>query len=828
MSYFDQIGSSNFSFAKPESNHPVGNLFTLLGESNRYISGTYNALLRRPELFGENAITLMYALDVGQSFKKEALYLMYRGFLNKPPTTTESNIIFNWATYLKQFNTFINFEPIFSKLNDVIKCWLNGQKTINWKGHSVPIHMFKPILYNSNGVNLIEVLPYIAYIFEYHIYGLPFQFSDVYSSSSLKNYLTSLENWFAQHYLKLNKFAETNDDISDDEWKDFYDRMLKVEEIVRIRNEEINKTKGVLERMISDQQSLSDRDLAEKFDLILTKLIEISIEESAFNIIFKKVPTFDSQYCDVSELINLTSFYMNDQNKGFIIDKNNYYKYIQTNESFQRIREELNISKLNFGLHQILGTFHTPFAKGDQINEIFKGMLANKFISKRQDDFLDDCQMHITVSDLDIENLYENILKMFVNGVWNSESTEMRIILDGLKNDQFVSAYINDLFALHQTLQLIYGNTTQVIVTSVYLVSLLNEWLAYHCENQRKMSDFNPFIYMKNTKLENERVIKIQNMMYSYMFLHNRNYIEFVNSVNDYFYKIRIEKPTIIQPYIQTLEDDARIFAIGGVETYKYSKYSNPIIRGFGFTSNVESISPEVYVFHEFTKGITNESVFELLSEKKLDLGSKIQTVITAIKKIPSPNRLNKYVFEKVGSGMNNTIVSYKFRTISEIAELTCKNNNGKQMSVLEYLIGKSFNRSGIKTVDEFIRVKTINIDGDGSLSNEVYGSTINGFEYKGKFIDLSENAVGITKQFPIYSPAARVLARNVSITRPDNKRLETVISFDDINQENNVFWIFTTVRKPMSFPYVKLEKSGYKPDDGTYMFTDRIQPIPK
>ena len=62
----------------------------------------------------------------------------------------------------------------------------------------------------------------IIYIFTYHIYGYSFKFSDVYSQSSLKAYLVSLENWFASQYIELYReqdisILDNSDDVEIDD-----------------------------------------------------------------------------------------------------------------------------------------------------------------------------------------------------------------------------------------------------------------------------------------------------------------------------------------------------------------------------------------------------------------------------------------------------------------------------------------------------------------------------------------------------------------------------------------------------------------------------------
>ena len=254
------------------------------------------------------------------------------------------------------------------------------------------------------------------------------------------------KNWFAQNYSHLYKYSDSPDEITDEQWIECYDRMLRVEDIVRIRNEEINKTPNVLEKMISDQQSLSDKDLCDRYYNVLTKLVEICVEESAFNNIYKKVPTFDSKYCDYSELMNLTGYFVSNQDKSFIINRFDQYKYCQCFNKLDKLCDQLEMKKYDFGLKKVLGTFDSPFAKGDVIMDIFKSLVREKLEAKRNDDFLDECEIYIDVSYLDKEDMYETLMKLFINGVWAIENQEMIKVLQWMSTNRVMKEYLDDLF----------------------------------------------------------------------------------------------------------------------------------------------------------------------------------------------------------------------------------------------------------------------------------------------------------------------------------------------------------------------------------------------
>lgn len=828
---FDEL-TQNYDFDKGKSQNVVGNLFTLLGGTNKFIAGTYKSLINRPELFGENSINFLYCLDVGQTFKKEALYLMFQGFLKKPPQTTESNIIFLWAEYLRKYNSFIKFEPIFAKLNRIIQTWFD-EKSVNYKGKSIPLAMFKPLLYNSYGVNIIELLPYICYIYTYHISGYAFKFNDAMSSSSLKSYISSIEDWFAKCYTELYKEAQipltenTYDekDIDDEVWKSFYKTMLSESKIVEIRNEEIRKTDNLFTNMISDQEYMNDDDLRKLFGNIMGDLVEICIKNSPFNIIAKKIPVFDNKYYDVVDLSNLTSYFVTDCKNSIMIDSDNYYKYNLCDTELEKIVET---NYENFKFNKLDICIHKPFCSSDVVLEMFKGYIQSKFEAKRSS-ILDNFPIWINVSDLDNENIYPFILDIFVNGIWNYEYEEMKMIMDYFKNNE----YINDLFALRNTLQIIYGNTTSSILTPIYIISYLNSWIYEFCNMNQDINNFNPFIFMNSMVVDESRITKLKNMLYSVIFMNNEEYIKFVNNHLTKFYEIMRSNPIILQPYIQAFDDDTKIFALGGCDCYQYAKISNPLIRGYGFISCNMEVNEHLYVIYKYTSQITNNTIFELIKDNENDEKTILNTIALAIKN----NNINIHHLYRFKFEINDKLtyserVNTAFVDLQKDGEGDGGMEGGRQgRYLISDILRYSFKQTETSEILPYEQVVVKRYEFvDGKLNASII-STVNGYRFNDSFINLSLMANGSTKRIPVYNYASKFMDRNLIVINPEGRKLIEIITPSSYNYRNNLFWIFTNLKGISIFNEndgVKLIESGFHPKSGTFMLTDRIQPIPK
>ena len=805
LSFFD---NQAFATAEPEKRKVINSIFSLLGENDKYITGTYTALLKRPDLFGSNAATLLYALDVGRVYRKDALLLMFGAFLQKPPKSAESNIIFSWAEHIRKSNEFLNFEPVFPKLNRILQTWLDS-KMVVYKGRNIPIARFRPILYNAAGVNVIDIVPYIAYIFTYHAYGYPYHFSEGYSSSSLKSYLNRLENWFAKCYTTLYKdqgITSSNDTIDDATWKDFYSTMLKPESIVGIRDSEIRETEDMLTTMAQQQEAINDADLADRFNAIISSMMEIAVRKSVVMSLYAQMPPFDDKFYDVIDLSNLVTYVVSETAYGVAMDTHDFYRYNLVTDELPVYAKELEMQKPSFGINKLSVGLDLPFCSGDIMMEMFKGYFKSKFLAKRQF-VLEDDGIYITSDNLSAA--YQFALRLFVNAVWAFEQREMQSVMALLKSNQKTRQYLDDMFAVYDTIRIVNGVTLQTVMTPIYFISLLNEFILKHCESGEPITEFNPFLYLRQHQLENNRLLKIRSIIYSTMFLQNAQFVEFLNEKIAHFRELVTVDPIIVQPYVQTFGDATRVFALGGCDTYKYLKYTNPIVRGYGFLSHVNMVNEDLYISYIFGSVIKNNTVLELIEDTKDEVTIR-NTLASAAKKEEEPPHLFKFVFTDTG---------YSKRPIGSFVDIP------SLFTLLKYAAKQTSVKTALPT--EVLCVKPLPVN-DTLISADV-AATENGFKIGDSFITITLNSAGMTKNIPVYNTASRITTRNVTIVKPEGRKLVEIITpSTSIEEMNNLFWIFTNVSKKSLFSGVRLQKTPWKPSAGQYMITERIQPIPK
>ena len=824
---------ANYSYGKPQEQQRIDMLGLLTGDENAYLNGTFKAFLKRPELFQETGENLLYAMFVGRQYKKEALYTMFKGFMHKNPETPESQLLFLWAEELRKYKKFTEFEPVFAKLNNVIDLWF-AKKTIKFNGETTPLVSFRPILYNSAGVNLVELLPYIAYVYTYLIYGFPYTFSDSYSQSSLRSYYDGLEAWFAKCYSDLYQQhgissttynSNSAHDISDKNWKAFYERMLRSDEIVRLRNEEIEKTSGILNAFISQQQSLSDEELNKKYELVLVKLIECAIDETSYKGIYALFPTFDAAYENTTEIMQLTQFFLTQNQRNFAIDPHNNYRYYFYNDSLDGYGARFKLVRPNLKIKHYGNKDNMPFAYGDFKIQMLSAYILERFKTKRGFQ-LDDNGIYLSPSDLNIRGLREFIMAFFVNGLWALSNSSISPAMSYLQKSSRTAQYIDDLVQALDLFRIIHGNNVASILTPIYAISMLDEWLERHLSLGGQLDDFNPYMYLNLSIPNNDRANKLTAILYSMLFLNNKEYVNMVNVCIEEFEDIMSHRPIIVQPYVKVLNDQTSIYAIGGVDTYRYAKFSNPVLRSYGFIANVLGLNEKIYVLYRFTENLQNDTVFQLVEANAHEPSVVINTLMQACK---SEGNLPSLLFRwKIGS---DGLVEE--RVINDIIGTRIGDDESKY--VLSWMLNFMFKQgiAGETIPTETLYNKVISLSTFGNLESKQQ-ATPNGYMIDKHVILSRLDAAGVPAKLPIYTPAPNIFARNVSFVCPQGKRqIQFVAPSSTVIEENMVFWVFTDVPFKNSFARTSdvqydLRSSGMKPLDGTYMLTDRIQGFPK
>lgn len=813
LSVFDER-SKEFEVRKQTNYQYVDTFWSALtGSGFQKISETYDSMLRRPDLFpGKTGLNLFYAIYIGNSYSRDSLYIMFQNYLSKSPSSKNSGVIFNWAKMIRERQMSLAYEPVLSKLNNVLNTWMNSGRYVTINGNKYVFDTFKPVFYNSEGESLSELVPYIGYLFTFLIYGFPYQFNDEYSESSMKSYYSSLEDWFDTCYETLYKEQGVTPinakeiEISDNTWRGFFNSMLNEGKIIELRNLEMNKTDDLLSAQTSTQLSIQDEDLAKKFELVLVEMIKYANSQAPWEKIILQFEPFLNSYMDSAEVIHITEWMICGAKSNYAIDPHDSFRYLRTNEDIGNVFKSEKVPfKLNVDLSSI--SLKEPFIKSNFALDGFCGYLNERLIARRNE--LDEARrIYINIEDMKAREIYPFILNFFCNGIWRTQSKEMSIFMKQISNK---NSFI-DFFGIRNVCEIFHGNTTGSILAPVYAVSLLDLWMYSHLENSREIREFNPFKYLRwsVSEFDGGRIKKLTAILYSCCFLKNEKYLEFVREEAVRFIELVQSAYGYLQPYIRSLADDAEKWALVGLDGYRYAKFANPIVRGYGFYSNAFGVNERSYLIFRLLELNNNETLFQLVESNvnnKQVIGETLKMAIEQIDLENLPKLLSRFTIRANGS--------YLLKTTREII-------NESSIEIFK-LLKYSFKRSspGLMLDNDEIMVKNMVEPGKKA--------SLNGYSYGSRYINFILSREGKQFLLPKYGVVGEMEEATTSTVIPDGLRVEPIytISAVDGTKDNCTYWILTKMEKPSQFD-AYARPSIFMPDDGAYGLTDRIQQYPK
>lgn len=848
MSEFDEKGGFNiestFDVTQPEieqKNEIISPIASLIGQKTEAITFTHQFFLQRPYLFGVNAETLMYAQHAGHKYKPSSYYNIFELYIkqvnnkyinDKRKGGIENQYIYDndylitWARIIKENQMILEFEPVMRQLKNVFNNWLADPKVF-WGGILYPINTFKPLCYTYSGECFISLLPYICYLFTFFIHCHPYEFDEGQSESSTFGFYKSLEAWFMKHYTELgNDFGvdiikgsiETLAKISNKYWIDMFEHMLKVDEIIKIRNDEISRTPELLNQCISDQNGLSMKYLTRAWNDTMTNLIKITIANSPVKRVFDSIPRFDKNALDINELMSWTQFCMSGGSKPFCIEpeptqlssdipcKTSNYSFLFHGDpqSIQKLPSSIVGSQtLNSKIKELSISKLKAFTSSDLLMEMCAAYVKKEFVKKKTD-ILDDNPIDISESMLRNDKLFDKplaqlIKDLFISGLWMYDNSSMSSALDILLSKNNFISEINDLLSLNSITQIVYDNRIASIIISTYIISYLNDWLLDTCINNYNLNTFSPYTYLTQMSPSLNRISKLLNMTTSLLYISDPLYCKFVNTCIDDFTGLITMNSIIQQPYIKGLDDMADIYAIGGCELYNYSHFSNPLIRGYGFVSNVFGNCEALETFYHWIYKLDNNALFEVINESLnnvslIETSLKAQwTKMWANKMIP--NLLRNYTFTSSG---------YKIKSIPYFLDLTTSDGTLMLNLICRYTFRYSDPRTSI---NRQIMFRQIEYNRGKITANS---PVKNGMKVGSQILNVDLSSTGTIENLPVYDFNGSMEDVGLIFTNPGGMRLEKLILFNMRINNNQAIWIFTKIPVATRFQkYLTLGNGG-------------------
>ena len=833
--------SSTFDAMEPnieQTDEIISPLTSLMGQKTEAITFTHKFFVQRPYLFGVNAETLMYAQHAGHKYKPASYYNIFELYIkhvdenyirDKRTKGIENDYVYDmdylitWARIIKQNQIILEFEPVMRQLKNVFNNWLADPK-VYYGGILYPLSTFKPLCYTYSGECFSSLLPYICYLFTFFIHCHPYEFDEGQSESSTFGFYKSLESWYMKHYTELgNDFGvdiikdsiQTLSKIADKYWVDMFEHMLNVDDIIKIRNEEISRTPELLNQCISTQNGLTINYLTRAWNDTMTNLIKIVIANSPVKRIFDSIPRFDSKALDVNELMMWSQYCLSGGDKPFCIEPDLSSQGMPcktSNYSFMYHGDPITIKSYPSSIigNQILKSKikpltiskQKPFTCSDLLMEMATSYLKKEFIRKKTD-ILDDTPIEIDESMLRNDKLFDKPLSqlikdLFINGLWMYDNSSMSSALQLLLTKNSFIDEINDILSLSAITQIVYDNRLASIVITTYILSHLNSWLLDTCVNGYSFYSFSPYTYLTQLAPSSNRIAKLINMVISLLYISDDMYCRFVNvSMNDFTGMITMNS-IIQQPYIKGLNDMADIYAIGGCELYNYSHFSNPLIRGYGFVANVFGNCEALETFYKWIYKLDNNALFEVINESL----SNVSVIETSLKAQWTKMWANK-TFPHILHNYSFTSSGYKLKSIPYFLDLSTSEGTLMLSLICKYTYPYSNPRASINRQVIFrpIEYKRGRLTAKSPVKN--------GMRVDDSLLSVSLSSTGTNESIPVYDFNGSMEDVNLIYTNPKGSRLEKFVLFNSRVNSNQTIWLFTKIPVSTRFQkYINFNKS--------------------
>lgn len=776
----------------------------------------------RPDLFGAYGMSLVYAQHSGTAYKPEVIYSLFEQYIkygpkqiisalnNRAPGNFElcPNHIILWAKLLRQTRMTIGFEPVMSKLNNVLNAFFANKK-IDIKGIKYDISTFKPLCYTRAGECFFTILPYICYIITFLNDCRPYTFNEATTESSTFGFYNSLEQHFMKYYTAMEQDTKVNlpktnpraipATVTDVMIADMLKKMLHPDRIIEVRNAEISKTPSLLNECIHDQAQLSDAYVEQAFMNTMNKLIKIIIHQFPLKHLFDAIPLFknDNSGLNVNELMNWTSYCLSGGDKPFIIESSIHTNKKSLTKNYTNVlhcepiklvsypaelvgKQELrsNIDKLNISKCQ-------PFCENDIVLNMCTAFVRKRFESKRND-ILDDDPITINEPMLWHENVFKQpisavLRNLFINGIWSYENSTMAPVIKFLYTiPEFVSE-VNDIIALGNVTEIAYGNHLGSAVISTYLLSYLNFMVLTALANGYDLKYVRPYRFLVRSEVDAGRIGKLCDMVTSLLFISNVKYSRFVNVNVKEFVELMEKSPVIQQPYVKRLADFADIYAIGGCELYRWATNPNPLIRGCMWYYNVFGWSEDLENFYLWIRDLDNTALMELLEASVNDtamLESTIKVQLLKVKDMKKhPLIAANYEFDE----------KMAYRERNHIYVLDSKIDTKSAIGAISKYIFKR--TTAASSTLEYIMFKRIMYQAGEVVARKAFKNSV---DIADKLHPANISDLGISIMAPIYDVLGKVDEVKVINHTPSGYRIEQLILGNSREANNQVILIYT------------------------------------
>ena len=747
---------------------------------------------------------VFYLLYSGQIVKASCLFDEFELFIkNSNPNImkalmgnpykiySEGLNIISWARYLKETSTFCIYEPIL-KLNDIVlQTFLQTRKFI-YNDKTYTLEDIRPLAFTNIGENITDLLPYIAYLYNFLINCSPYEFNSVANGNVQTIYVQSLNQYFENAWLKLIKnypmlkietFYSSLDNgnifniVNKEDIRSLLKDILEPSNILEIRNSIIENNTEILSACVKDQLMISQDDVLQGFHEVFTRLIDIIIKCNPFTKILDNVPYFSCFNPNLDITYRLVQWCLCGSNTPFLITDSFEFiplqRYLKKYDRIPKMKIETDIQK-----NILCG--NSAFLLSDPSQQIVIG-----YIIKELTDLLNDVMNDIDYlkpSACETNELIESqLFNVYINGLYARYNS---ILSEQLKNMNKSDIVI--LESLTNALNKFYNNQFSSNIIRSYIFSFYSDNLLKFCNTASKHNisstkSFSSIVYYcLHNEIDKNKIENLLNLEYALMCINNKYFCNTINAMSNKITSLILHNSYIFQPYIMRTTNNIHEYTIGGITLCQKSIITNALIRAIEYIRHTRGTTEELECLLEWIKVLDNneinDTIEELLIKNDINtiksiLISKFNSLSSSTNKHVVRTSLDSYKFEDKKFRKRNDIYFINDSLLSDLSKYCFEKQLAKNIQADELYWRP-------------IKITTNAIRTTFPSKNKFFIDKIECTSY------IMEN--GEYVQIPIIKFDSKIETISIIYQPPQGLKVIKIITPSGSLLENNVFFIFT------------------------------------
>lgn len=794
-----ETANSNQSFTYFDNFRGISFLNDLFKKHSELFE-TPTSLNKHSEACGSFVFYLLYS---GQLVKPQMLFDEFELFMtNSKPSSmkllmtnptkiySEGLSIISWARYLKETSTFYLFEPIL-KLNDIVLQSFLQTKKFVWQDSSYTLEDIKPIAFNNVGENIAELLPYIAYLYNFLINCSPYEFNSVANGNVQTVYTQALNQYFENSWRRLIKnypmlkleqlYASLDNDsifkiVDKEDIRNLLKEILEPDAILKIRNTIIENNPDILSACVKDQLMISQENVLQGFHEVFTRLADIVIRSNPINKLIQKIPFFSNFQPNMEITWRIVNWCLCGSSTPFFITDS--FEFIPLRKYLKRYPNIPEMS-IKTDIQKSIISGNAAFNLSDPSQQIIMGYIMKEF-NDLMNDLETNAEMFLPCSTDTSEEIEKELFRIFINGSFANHNT---FLSEYLKNIHKTDLLI--LNSLSASLNKFYQNRFSNNIVRSYIFSYLPEYLLKFIMSAAKhgeysLKTFSGFVFWCiNSEIDEKRISRLLDLEYALMCVHNREFTKLINAMSSRIISIILHNSFIFQPYIKQTLDDIHPWTIGGITLCQKSIISNPLVRGCEYIRRTLGTTEELECFNEWIKRLDNQTINETIEEfiQRNDLGSIKNILISRFNNASNDKRLKcleNWKLEDSKVHIRNDAYFISDSIISEVVQYSFR----KQLA------------KNVQSPDLFWRPLKITTKGYSTTYPSKNKFFIGKIECGSYIIENGEYV-----QLPVVEYNTTLQTMSIVYQPPNGLKVIKVITPSGLLAENNVFFVFTNGR---------------------------------